>query len=234
MRNVLFFGNILSLLLISLPGIGRDFAPGDFAPADPSQVDTYREAVVDLVEEMSIVGKDEIGNELFTAVPFPLELVAMMTQLQIHESNITDPVELDILLADQNSLKPAPNSFAFVLDGDPAWVTGYVRMAYTTDPSTEPVYLDLFNVDTETPDETSAISTWAVAIASVEQLDAFMNAEKVSIFVSNVDVGLEPIELNCGFWRLWGLFDMRAEPGEGEFPEASEPPAPSEQNNGNN
>ncbi|MCX6646690.1 MAG: hypothetical protein NTY09_10075 [bacterium] len=233
MRKILFSGIVMIILLISLPGIGRDFAPGDFDPADPSQVDTYRQAVVDLVEEMTIVGKDETGNELFSAVPFPLELVAMMTQLQIHESNITDPVEIDMLLADQNSLKPAPNSFAFVLDGDPAMVTGDVRMAYTTDASQEPVYLDLFNVDTETPDESSAVTTWAVAIADVEQLDEFMNAEKVSIFVSNADEGRAPIELNCGFWRLWGLFDMRVEPGEAEFPQASESPAPAEQNNGN-
>jgi hypothetical protein len=233
MRSILFFSIIITLLLIAIPGIGRDFAPQDFDPADPSQVDSYRQAVVDLIGEMTIVGKDTYGNKLFTVIPFPLELVAMMTQLQIHEQNITDPVLLDNLLADQNSLKPASNSFAFVMDGDPAWVTGDVQMAYTTDPTQEPVYLDVFKVDTETPDESSSVTTWAVTIVNVEQLDAFINAEKISIFVSDSTTGSGPMELNCGFWRLWGLFDLRAEPGEGEFPGALESPAPSEQNNGN-
>ena len=225
MRKLLIFstlGIIAGFLLIAIPGFARDFSPDDFDPADPSLAESYGEAVVELIEEMTIAGEDENGDPLFKAIPFPLELVALMTQLEIHESNITDPVEIDMLLADQNNMKPAMNSFAFVLDGYPSWVEGSVYMAYTSDDHPDGVYLDVFNAGIDPVDDTTATATWAVAMEDVQQMQDFMDADNIYIIVQNTDASLEPIFLDCGFWRLWGLFDIRDEPGASDLPVISE------------
>jgi hypothetical protein len=211
MIRYIFPASIITLLILSVPLLARDFTRDDFDPADPAKVEEYRDAVVELMKEMTIYGEDSAGNELFTAVPFPLELVALMTQLEIHESNITDPDELDLLLTKQNYIKPASNSFAFVLDGDPAWVTGDVRITYVSANSPDPVELPVVNVETENPDEMSAVTIWAVVIEDSEQMNEFMDASEVYLVVGNVDQAVEPLVLDCGFWRLWGLFDLREE-----------------------
>lgn len=204
-------GIIIALFLLVNPAISREFAASDFDPADPDLAEEYRAAVIDLIKEMTIVGEDNNGNELFTAVPFPLELVALMTQLEIHESNITDPDELDDLLDEQDYIKPASNSFAFVLDGDPEWVMGQVFMGYTSGSSPFPVELEVLPISSDYPDETSAVTTWAVVIEDGEQLEEFLDAGEVSLAIWNGNEGQDPIILDCGYWRFWGLFDLREE-----------------------
>jgi hypothetical protein len=56
-----------------------------------------------------------------------------------------------------------------------------------------------------------AISEWAVVLDTPEDLNAFLASEAVAILVGFRDQDVAPIILHCGFWRQYGLFDLREE-----------------------
>lgn len=209
MRRVLLFAIITTLILLTTPSYGREFTRDDFDPPDPDQVEDYRFAVVDLMEELTLIAVDDDGNTLFSVTPFPVELVALMTQLDIHQYNITDPDELDELIAGKNYIKPAPNSFPFVLDGDPGWVNSEVFMFYYPEDGSDPVQLYLHQVESDSPGDLPELTIWALLIEDLEELEAFLAAPDVILAIWNEDADPEPIILDCGYWRLWGLFDLR-------------------------
>lgn len=209
MRRVLLFAIITTLILLTTPSYGREFTRGDFDPPDPDQVEDYRFAVIDLIEELTLIAVDDDGNTLFSVTPFPVELVALMTQLDIHQYNVTDPSELDELIARKNYIKPAPNTFAFVLDGDPGWVNSEVYMFYYPEDGSDPVQLYLHQVESDSPGDLPELTTWALLIQDLEELEAFLAAPDVILAIWNEEADPDPKILDCGYWRLWSLFDLR-------------------------
>jgi len=203
---------VILVFALAGPLRARDFTVDDFDPADPAQAETYRQAVEDFLTEVTIVATDNAGNELFRVVPFPLELIALMTQLAIHDGNVTDPGELRGIVDNANLNKPAANSFAFIISGDPEWADREVSMYYLpADGGTERVNVDLVRiVPGEAYGEGEMISEWAMFVNDVDQLTAFLASPAVALVVGADDPD-EAIELDCGFWRQWGLFDVRRE-----------------------
>ncbi len=230
MRNFTIPLIIFLSLAILCPAQARDFTiddfdpPGPYGPLDPEDpdgmdiIDVYSMAIDDLLRELTITGYDSEVNELFQAVPFPMELVALMAQAEIHFGNITDPGELRELVDTANGNKPAANSFAFILDGDVDWVGSDVTMFYF--PSAEEsdgIEVPCYQISVSDPDPDGiAISEWAVAIDSVDELTNFLAAESVALIVGLNDPEVEPVILYCGFWRSWGLFDLRDDEDETE------------------
>jgi hypothetical protein len=50
------------------------------------------------------------------------------------------------------------------------------------------------------------VAGWAMMATDMDELNEFMSARSVVIVL---DLEEERIQLNCGFWRQWALFDMR-------------------------
>jgi len=194
----------------------RDFTVDDFGPADPGNTfmsEAYQQGVADLVKELTVTATADDGTALFIIVPFPMELVALRTQARIQIEGITDPDELSELVAEANAYKPAPNSFMFILEGDAAWVSRDVTMYYVPDETTSigiPVRAYPISIG-EASDEGAMLSRWAIVIEDENELKAFRDAPRVVIIVGDADETVEPLTLECGFWRQWGLFDLRTE-----------------------
>jgi len=225
MRNFIFPLIIFLSLAMIAPVQARDFTvddfdpPGPYGPIDPEDpesmdiIDVYSMAIDDLLLELTIYAVDDEENDLFQAVPFPMELVALMTQAEIHFGNITDPVEIQALVENANANKPASNSFAFILDGDADWVAREVTMFYFPDAEeSDGVEVPCYPISIGTPDENgNAISEWAVVIDSPDEISNFLAAESVALIIGLNDPDIEPLVLYCGFWRSWGLFDLRTD-----------------------
>jgi hypothetical protein len=198
------------LFLILAPGAyARDFTAADFDPADPSQAEVYYLASESLMMDLTIVAKDAQGNELFTVTPMPLELVALMSQTMIHQQNATSASALAEIVDRANSDKPTSNSFAFILDGASAWTGRAVAMYYYPD-GAEGQRLEIPVVKVkEGGDEGDPVlmTGWAVMAESLEQIEAYLAAPKVVLVVG--DSPDRSVELDCGFWRQYSVFDLR-------------------------
>jgi hypothetical protein len=234
MRNFIIPLIIFLSLAILCPAQARDFTvddfdpPGPYGPLDPEDpdgmdiIDVYSMALDDLLWELTIYGYDSEANELFQVVPFPMELVALMTQAEIHFGNITDPSELAGLVDTANENKPAANSFAMILDGNVGWVGSDVTMFYFPNAEeSDGIEVPCYRISLSNPDpDGNAISEWAVVVDSVDELTNLLAAESVALIVGLHDPEIEPLVLYCGFWRSWGLFDLRDDE-ESEVPEFS-------------
>jgi len=213
MRRILLL-TIAILILVAGQAPARNFTARDFDPADTENevtAERYREAVFELMDELKVPAIDEYGVVQFSVMPFPMELVALITQWQIHEWGITDPMELSDLIEAANYNKPTVNSFPFVLDGETEWVTKIVAMYYIRDidfphPERVPV---VWNSEVEGNVEGTTVSEWIVMIEDTDMLEEFLEADSVYLVVGETDGSEEYIELDCGFWRSWGLFDLR-------------------------
>ncbi len=197
----------------------RVFTVDDFDPADPGNTlmsEAYQQGVADLVKELTVTATGDDGTALFTIVPFPMELVALRTQARIQVEGITDPDELSELVAEANAYKPAPNSFMFILEGDGAWVSRDVTVYYVPDETTSiGMPLTVYPISIGEPgDDGTMLSEWAIVIKDENELKAFRDAPRVVIIVGDADETIEPLTLDCGFWRQWGLFDLRTENAE--------------------
>jgi hypothetical protein len=202
---------IIATLFICVMVHASDFTPADFDPADPSQAGCYRQAVNDLMDTLAATGIDEDGDELFKVIPFPIELVALQTQYEIHEGNVSGDDELSDLISEANMNKPAANSYAFVVDGKEDWVNGGLAVYFYPDLETEePIEVVTYPVtDADAYSDGYASRSWAVLIEDAETLNAFLESPKVIMLVYTSEEGTEPIELDISFWRQWGLFDLR-------------------------
>ena len=199
------------------PAQARDFTTADFDPADQSQAETYGLAAESLLNDLVVVANDPSGNELFSAVPLTMELVALMTQAEIHASGSSDPAVLDEIIARANKNKPRANSFAFIVDGDPAWVRRNVTMYYdTAGDNPQRVAMPVVPVeDIQITEGGGSLSGWAAMAEDPQQLQDFLLATKVVIVVGEGDDSVTPIELDCSFWRRYALFDLRADEDTG-------------------
>lgn len=199
---------ITAILILSGPVYGRDFTPDDFDPADPAMAEPYTTALGQLFDELTIIALDSNGVEVFRVMPFPVELVGLETQTAIHEGNITDSEELPALIESANLDKPTANSFAFVLDGQPEWVGLEVGMYYfPDDANSEAVRLPVVALgEPALTEDGGMVAGWAMIATDMDELNEFMSARSVVIVL---DLEGERIQLNCGFWRQWALFDMR-------------------------
>jgi len=208
MRQVLNFVFIVFLTVYACPIYARDFKVSDFDPADPSQVEIYQIAIESLVAELAIPAMNSEGKELFTATPLTMELVALMTQLAIHAGNITDAARLQEIVDQANREKPATNSFAFILDGDPEYTNRKVAVYYSLEENSRRVEVPVVKVEELELVGESGLVGWALMAKDVEQLLDFLAAKKVVLVVGE---GRDAIELDCGFWRRYSIFDLRDE-----------------------
>jgi hypothetical protein len=196
-------------LLLTAAAYAKDFTVDDFDYPDPSQADTYYQAVDSLIDDLTIVATDADGNQLFTVVPMTMELVALQAQARIHESQETGESVEDII-AQANSDKPSANAFAFMLEGDPGWVRKDVTidcllMVYSDSFISMPVVQVSEPVVSEGG---SMISGWAFMAENEQQLRDFLAANTVFLSVGDREGGSDVIRLDCGFWRQFGLFDI--------------------------
>lgn len=200
-----------AILLFSLPLHALDFTAADFDPKDPSMIDVYRLAVSDLMDELSVEAIDDEGSELFSVVPFPMELVALMAQMEIHSLESDDPAEIDSVIERANNNKPGANSFAFLLDGDPEWVSGNVRMVYVPPDGAESdrVEMEVVPIGEGEESDGNMVAEWMVVVEDPDLLMDFLASPQVILVIEKA--GGETKELDCGFWRQWGLFDLRME-----------------------
>lgn len=198
------------LILSAMPSYALDFQPDDFEPADIRLASGYNAALEQLYEEVSIIARTAAGIEIFRAIPYPLELVAMQTQAEIHTRNITDPDELGMLIAEANMDKPGSGWFVFLLDGDPSWVNGTASIVYSMEPGGREFPVEVDPVELTKIDDSEFIMMCVAWIIDVDQLVNFMNAAKVWLIAANEDA-TEQIRLDVSFWRDYTLFDVRVE-----------------------
>jgi len=211
-----FVLSILIILLAALPSLAVDFSADDFDPPDASMLEAYTVAVDELMDELRVVAIDDDENQLFTVVPFPMELVAIMAQYEIHQLDSDDSDAIDEIIARANNNKPSANSFAILLDGDPEWVSGDVELFYTTPDELEYAQVPMVPLGQGDGEEGNAIAEWLVYFEDLDSLIAFVESPDVVLRVFNTDDSGENLQLDCGFWRQWGLFDLRSEEVEEE------------------
>lgn len=213
---------ILAGLSWSFPASARNFTLDDFDPADPARAETYQSAIGELLDELAVIATDDEGNELFRVVPYPLELVVLTAQATIHEGNVTDSHELEVVVAQANSDKPTSNSFAFVLDGDPRWVRQEVKIRYFPEeqgPASSGV--PAVRVSREIADDGAMVAVWVVMARDADELEAFLAAPRVELVVRDEETD-DGIVLDCGFWRQWMLFDLTVWEEDSTNPPASQ------------
>jgi len=209
---------IILLFLLVSPAYALDFTTDDFDPAEGDNaeiVEMYQRAVAELIGELTITGTDVDGTEVFRLLPFPMELIGLITQTEIHTSNITDPVELADVIESANLNKPAPNSFAFTMDGNPEWVGHSVSMYYFTDlEDSDGVEVPVYEVNEARMIADGIMARdFAVVIDSGDELRNFLMAPAVVILVGWGDPDFEPLLLDCSSWRKYAIFDLRDEDG---------------------
>jgi hypothetical protein len=202
---------MLLILLGTVQAVAKDFAAGDFDAADPSQAENYVAAVESLQQELAITATGQNGAELFTVIPQTMELVVLQTQGEIHSSDAKTPEALAAIIADANGRKPRDNSFAFILDGDPEWVSQNVSIYYyTTGDNPEQKVIPVVRVDEPKDKEDGGmLAAWALMAEDQQQIRDFLLSPKVTMVVGEGDTAGSKIELNCGFWRSYSLFDQR-------------------------
>ncbi len=236
MKNILLPAFLITCLFFVYPAHARDFTVDDFDPVQPAQPDDpdnpdaptmaeiYGQAVLDLMNELIIVASDDDGNKLFQVYPFPMELVALLTQTSIFTGEITDPDELAALVDQANAYKPAMNSFTISLEGSAEWVGRNVSIYYISeeDGSTGTM-IPVYQIAASDPSEEGAMfSEWALLAETMDELAAFLAAPRVLMVIGDDDESGEII-LECGFWRQWALFDFRTDEENDELdPEESD------------
>jgi len=206
MRKIFLILAITTLL--SSPTLGADFILDDFEPADPELTEAYELIVKDLMNEVGITGFDERGRERFRVTPYPMELVALQVQADIHERNVTDPEELYYLIEQANLDKPGPNWFAVIIDGEAMWAGGGVSMYYRNDSGRKTEPIEITKVDEFDEDDGSKISIWVMSIKDEGGMIKFMEADEVFLQVDKVESLTESITLDCSHWRTYTLFDL--------------------------
>ena len=201
---------IIAILAFAPQAYAIDFTIQDFDPPDATQVDSYTEAVNALVDELTVTAADSSGTELFTALPMTMELIALETQIRIHESAGQESPTVDEIIAQANNDKPVANSFAFVVDGDPVWVRRNVTMYISMEDGTAPVEMPVVPIgDIQVTEGGYMTRSWAFMAENDAQLDAFLKAPVVVLAVGEGDESVQPIYVDCGFWRRYALFDLR-------------------------
>ncbi|MFH1675686.1 MAG: hypothetical protein ABIC40_01590 [bacterium] len=209
MNRIFIIAIAVLLLSFSLPTLASNFTIGDFDTADPEQAEDYSNAVSDLISDLEIIVIDENDNELFSIVPFPIELVALTAQAEIHLDNVTDETKLAEIIDTANINKPGPNSFAFVVEGSKEWVSKDVKLYRTEnaeDGTTTRIEIPVMRVSdpTENEDGTSAC-VWMFAATDTDELAAFHISPGLIMVVGD---DTDSVEFDCGFWRAWNLFDI--------------------------
>jgi hypothetical protein len=214
-----FVLSILMILLAAIPSLALDFTADDFDPPDESMRDAYTVAVNDLMDEMRIVATDDAENQLFIVTPFPMELVAVMAQSEIHQLDSDDPDAIDEIIERANHNKPSANSFAILLDGNTDWVTGNVEMFYTIPDELEYAQVPTVPLGQGEGEDGSTLAEWLVYFEDIDSLMTFLESPDVVLRVFKADDSGDNMRLDCGFWRQWGLFDLRSEEEVEEEPE---------------
>ncbi len=211
MNRILIPTMAVLVLLMSTSVAARPFTIDDFDSADSDQALGYQQAAANLMAELTITVADDEGNVLLAVMPFPVELVALITQAEIHTAGYTQPEDLYALIEDANFYKPLANSFAFSVEGIPKYVNRSVSMYYYPyEEATDGIEVEIIPVtEGQVLDDGVMVAEWAMVAADPETLMRFLAAPKVVIIIGEELEPEEQIVLDCGFWRQWGLFDLR-------------------------
>jgi len=219
---------IFSLLIFTNPLYAIDFMVGDFdaAPDDDTFSleisDEYADAIACLMDEITIIKTDDDGNEILRVMPLPMELIALITQAGIFESLARSEEEIAVHVERANFNKPGPNYFDFIIDGAPEWVGRDVSVWYIPEAGgTEGIMVPVYRVMVDEVDiYGNQVGEWMLVAESPEELQAFLAAAEVKLLIEDEDESIEPMVIDIGFWRMYGLFDLRTEaPVEDETPE---------------
>jgi len=194
-----------------------DFTVSDFDPApddDAVSLDfggQTRDAVMDLMIELTAIKSDSAGNEILRVMPLPMELVALMTQADIFETLARSEEEIAPLVENANANKPGPNYFGFIIDGEAEWVNRIVSVWYIPEAgSSEGILIPVYLIKPgEADSDGRAVSEWILVAETADELSAFLNASSVKLIIEDEDQSIDPIILDIGFWRAYGLFDLR-------------------------
>jgi len=208
---------ILIFLTSATTAFAMDFTVQDFDPApddDAVSLDfggQTRDAVMDLMIELTVVKSDSAGNEILRVMPLPMELVGLMTQADIFETLARSEEEIAPLVENANANKPGPNYFGFIIDGDAEWVNRVVSVWYIPETGgIEGILIPVYLIKPGEPDSDGrAVSEWILVAETADELHAFLNASSVKLIIEDEDPSINPIILDIGFWRMYGLFDLR-------------------------
>ena len=216
------FLSIILLLLATTPISAMDFHVSDFDPAPDNEAEAMEaanysvEAIRELLDELMYKHTDSTGLEILSITPFPMELVGLMTQANIFDSRARTDEEIAPHLDVANFNKPGPNFFHFVIDCDAALANRNVSMWYVPDVGgTEGVMIPIYPLgETSISPSGTAIREFIVVADTMEEIQAFLFAASVKLIIEDGDQSIEPLIFDVGYWRSFGLFDLRTEQSE--------------------
>ncbi|HEX9745262.1 MAG TPA: hypothetical protein VGB30_07530 [bacterium] len=206
---------LLAGLFLAMPVWATDLTSVEFESADPRLADGYNVAVDQLMDELMVVGKGVDGSELFRIIPYPLELVALQLQAEIHSRNVTDEIEIETMVSQANMDKPGSNWFAFLVDGESEWVNSDIAMYYIWREGGDPEPVDITAVHNFDNGDGTGYALYVLYVEDRGKMIDFMTAYSMGITLTReipataeTQAGVEKIDLDCSHWREFTIFDI--------------------------